>query len=544
MLTEIYCSSFGEDKKIPFTPGLNIIQGRSGNSIGKSNILKIVDYAFGGDYYAESNKDVIKHVGEHDICFCHMFEGKSYFFIRSTSSPSRVSQCEDNSYRAIKEISTQDFCKWLTEKYALQDLDLTFRKIVSLYSRVWNKPNQVVNHPLSNYNNQSVADSITTLIKLFKRYDPIRELHEESLFLKKRSAIRKQAAEYNFINVPTRKEAKAIENELSEINARIETLQTNIAVGSAENADSLDKQYIALVDRRTELFTQRSRINRDTQRCRKNIQHINRMEPTSFASLMDYFPEVNLEKLSEVTGFHESLRIVLLGELQEEEKRLQTRLQEVEAAITQNDSDIQSYTKLPTQTGMAVDVLKNLLHKQNRLKAQLEQYHDIVAESSQKKENKQKLEKELETITTEIGQAINERTAQYSQLITTSNRKAPVLHLGPARYEYGVEDNTGTGKAFTDLLLFDLSILSLTGLPTLIHDSFLFNNIDDSTKKSFLKLYSQFTDKQIFISLDSYLGEGDKEIDSLLFSATRLYLSDKKKLFGIDWAAEKEESVT
>ncbi|MBR3237864.1 MAG: DUF2326 domain-containing protein [Oscillospiraceae bacterium] len=544
MLTEIYCSSFGEDKKIPFTPGLNVIQGRSGNSIGKSNILKIVDYAFGGGYYAKSNKDVIKHVGEHDICFCHMFEGKSHFFIRSASSPARVSLCEDNSYHAIKEISTEDFCKWLTKMYALQDLRLTFRNIVSLYSRVWNKPNQVVNHPLSNYNNQSVAESITTLIKLFKRYDPIRELHEESLFLKKRSAIRKQAAEYNFINVPTRKEAKAIENELSEINARIETLQTNIAVGSAENADSLDKQYIALIDRRTELFTQRSRINRDSQRCRKNIQQINRMEPASFASLMDFFPEINMERLSEVAGFHESLRVVLLDELQEEEQRLQKRLQEIETAITQNDFDIQSYTKLPTQTDMAVDVMKTLLHKQDRLQAQLEQYHDIVAESSQKKENKQKLEKELETITTEIGQAINERTAQYSQLITTSNRKAPVLHLEPTKYEYGVEDNTGTGKAFTDLLLFDLSILSLTGLPTLIHDSFLFNNIDDSTKKNFLKLYSQFTDKQIFISLDSYLGEGDKEIDSLLFSSTRLYLSDKKKLFGIDWAAEKEESVT
>ena len=120
-----------------------------------------------------------------------MFEGKSHFFIRSASSPARVSLCEDNSYHAIKEISTEDFCKWLTKMYALQDLRLTFRNIVSLYSRVWNKPNQVVNHPLSNYNNQSVAESITTLIKLFKRYDPIRELHEESLFLKKRSAIRK-----------------------------------------------------------------------------------------------------------------------------------------------------------------------------------------------------------------------------------------------------------------------------------------------------------------------------------------------------------------
>ena len=75
MLTEIYCEAFGTEKHIPFTLGLNIIQGRGGNSIGKSTVLKIIDYAFGGKYYSDSNDDVIKHVGDHEICFAHTFEG-------------------------------------------------------------------------------------------------------------------------------------------------------------------------------------------------------------------------------------------------------------------------------------------------------------------------------------------------------------------------------------------------------------------------------------------------------------------------------------
>ena len=541
MLTEIYCSSFGEDKLIPFTPGLNIIQGKSGNSIGKSSFLKIIDYAFGGEYYANSNKDVIKHIGEHRVCFCHMFDGKSYYFSRSALSPARVCRCKDKSYQTDEEIPIKDFCNWLTGMYALQDLQLSFRNIVGLYSRVWNKPNKEVSRPLFNYNSQTVEDAIITLIKLFKRYETIAELHEERVFLKKRSAIRKQAAEFHFITIPTKKEVDAIEKELSEINKRIGQLKMNIAVGSIENSDLLDKQYNALIDHRTSLFTQRSHIIRDLQRCKKSIQQMDKMEPASFSSLVDYFPEIDANRLSEVAGFHESLRVVLLDELQEEEKRLQSRLQEFDAAIAQNDIDIQNHTKLPTQADEALESFKTLLQKQNRLQAQLEQNNDIIAESSQKKENKQKLERELASITAEIGNAINERTANYSQLITTSNRKAPVIRLGPTQYEYGVEDNTGTGKAYTDLILFDLAILSLTGLPMLIHDSFLFNNIDDSTKKSFLRLYNQFSSKQVFISLDSYLGEGDKEIDNLLFSTTRLYLSETKKLFGIDWATENEE---
>ena len=110
-----------------------------------------------------------------------------------------------------------------------------------------------------------------------------------------------------------------------------------------------------------------------------------------------------------------------------------------------------------------------------------------------------------------------------------------MLYLSEKEYKYGVEDNTGTGKAYTDLLLFDLAVLSLTKLPILIHDSFLFNNIDDPTKQSFLKLYSQFTDKQIFIALDEFLGKDNEEVNQILFSSTRLVLSGRSPLFGIDW---------
>lgn len=96
MLTEIYCEAFGEQKKVLFSPGLNVIQGYSdeadgnGNSIGKTNMLKIIDFAFGGQYYSDSNDDVIRHVGEHDICFTHMFNGKEYSFIRSTTARNTV----------------------------------------------------------------------------------------------------------------------------------------------------------------------------------------------------------------------------------------------------------------------------------------------------------------------------------------------------------------------------------------------------------------------------------------------------------------------
>jgi len=65
--------------------------------------------------------------------------------------------------------------------------------------------------------------------------------------------------------------------------------------------------------------------------------------------------------------------------------------------------------------------------------------------------------------------------------------------------------------------------------------SFLFNNIDNKTIQNILKMYNQYSEKQIFIVLDNYLGTDNEDIDEILRTKTRLYLSGDKMLFGKDW---------
>ena len=212
MLTEIHCEAFGDQKKVLFFPGLNVIQGYSdeadgnGNSIGKTNMLKIIDFAFGGQYYSDSNDDVIRHVGEHDICFTHMFNGKEYRFIRSATARNTVVRCADDSYTPISEFSAKEFCEWLLKQYKVEALQLSFREIVGLYSRIWNKPNKEVNRPLFNHNAQSVTDSIISLVKLFGKYGPIQELHEHDKYLKKRQTVLNSAVSYHLLKVPSKQE--------------------------------------------------------------------------------------------------------------------------------------------------------------------------------------------------------------------------------------------------------------------------------------------------------------------------------------------------
>lgn len=63
MLSEIYCEKFHQ-KRITFHKGLNVVLGTSkaDNSIGKSSLMLIIDFAFGGTTYSRSS-DILKNVG-------------------------------------------------------------------------------------------------------------------------------------------------------------------------------------------------------------------------------------------------------------------------------------------------------------------------------------------------------------------------------------------------------------------------------------------------------------------------------------------------
>ena len=534
MLTEIFCEAFGSEKRILFSSGLNVIQGVRGNSIGKSSALKIIDYAFGGKYYAESNDDIIKHVGPHDICFSHTFEGESFFFKRDAQNTSKVLCCGDNKYIPNKEMSLDEFCKWLLAKYELDYSGLTFRQIVGLYIRIWNKPNKEVNRPLYNHNAQTISDAIISLVKLFNKYESIRELNEQNEYLKKRQRAIKEAVRYHLLNLPGPKEYSKISAELNEISNQMAQLERNVSAVSVENVEQLNDNLAALLELRANLLNQQGRIIRDIRRTEKNLQQLYPYNESSFSQLQDYFPEVNMRRIEEVQGFHESLRIILMDEIKSEQTALKKRLSEINTAISKNECDIENFTGLPTKAHEAIEKLFKLAKRQESLQMQLTLYEDNAADAAQKKDNKKSLEKMLGEITSEIEREINHKIQELSSKITSSNSKAPVLQLSNNQYTYGVQDNTGTGKAYTDLILFDLAVLALTGLPILIHDSFLFNNIDNTTKKDFLKLYGQFPNKQTFISLDQYLGDR-KDIDAILFSSTRLVLSENSPLFGKDW---------
>ena len=133
MLKKIICDIFLQ-KEIKFYEGLNAIVGDdvASNSIGKSTMLMIIDFVFGGDDYINKNHDVVDNLGHHDFRFVFNFNNKDYFFVRSTNKYKFVSIC-DEKFEVLKSIATEEFTAWLQEKYDCQLESLSFRGIVGRY---------------------------------------------------------------------------------------------------------------------------------------------------------------------------------------------------------------------------------------------------------------------------------------------------------------------------------------------------------------------------------------------------------------------------
>jgi hypothetical protein len=232
MLKEIKCNLFREPI-VTFRHGLNVVLGdnKASNSIGKSTMLMIVDFVFGGESYVKRNYDVVAELGHHDFAFCFKFENELLYFIRSTARYKFVSCCNEK-YELLTEIGITDYTDMLKKKYKLQLQFITFRDIISLYSRIWHKRNYDVEKPLHNAN-ENAGIAVNRLIKLYNKFTGIKSLEEQIIELSERQEAIDKAAKKNYLtSLNTReyneslKKADETQQEIDEITHDISGTKT------------------------------------------------------------------------------------------------------------------------------------------------------------------------------------------------------------------------------------------------------------------------------------------------------------------------------
>jgi hypothetical protein len=176
MLIEIRSQKF-RTGVVSFHSGLNVILGDANatNSIGKSTMLMVVDFAFGGKDLLVHNNDVVAELGHHEYFFTFQFIDEIHRFCRDTSQPDTVYSCGTN-FELGPPMTVEAYTAFLRQAYEVELRDLSLRMLVSLYTRVWGKENLDPSRPLHIVPSKGGGECVDNLIKTFDRYGPIRDL--------------------------------------------------------------------------------------------------------------------------------------------------------------------------------------------------------------------------------------------------------------------------------------------------------------------------------------------------------------------------------
>ncbi|MDH8679927.1 AAA family ATPase [Fusibacter bizertensis] len=133
MLKQISSVVFREGT-IYFHSGLNTILGdeKGSNSIGKSTLLMIIDFIYGGTSYIKENSDTVKHLGHHNFEFVLELGEKKYYFRRGTENSDIVEEC-NHMFINTKNLKISEYTSILHNLYISDLIHISFRAAVSTY---------------------------------------------------------------------------------------------------------------------------------------------------------------------------------------------------------------------------------------------------------------------------------------------------------------------------------------------------------------------------------------------------------------------------
>ena len=537
MLKFIHCEKF-KQKTIFFHSGLNIVAGDvdGTNSIGKTSVLLAIDFVFGGHLYAQTD-DIIKNVGHHELCFAFDFGDNTYYFKRNTAYPNTVELC-DACFAYQKNIDIEEFKDFLFSKYEISLPYITWRDVISLYFRIYNKDNYNERAPLHVNPKESTEATINRLLKLFESF---KSLNEQLKVVKETNDVLStfmKAQRLNIIekSLSSDSQLKKASSYLQKLRADAE-LQEETLLTDSINLSS--EQMAAIYQLRYELSmlqVQRRKISGKIKELQSNL---NQMESNFLidTDIKEFFPDVNLRKIEEINSFHKSLSQILKSELSRQVKILVDR----EHVLFEKEQE--QLSKIDDLISGGNDGKKMALGNYMAMHQEIEHLVkgiDVYKASKKYKDDKNNAERVYQNLFEKeqagVSSKINIKLEELTDYIYDGQKKAPLLNiLSPSKYNFLTPDDTGTGSRFRSLITFDIAVMILTQLPALCHDSFLFKNIATSAITRILDLYRNVEGKQVFIALDQLHHFPQDVQDKIEKEVVIRIAPNGNELFGKSW---------
>lgn len=525
---------------ITFKRGLNVILGKEDgfNSIGKSSALLAIDFVFGGNTYLSS--DGVKHIGDHVIYFAFEFDGETYRFFRNTAAPDEIQPCATGYEAAGDPWAKQEYTDWLKKQYRIDFPGLSFRLTLSSFFRIYGKENTNERRPLYGIPGDNMQKSIDRMVKLFDRYGDIEDHNSRLEEQNKKLAAFRQARKYRFVPdlVGGKKQYDANLAEIHSLQAELDNLTSEQVETHSEEDIEKGRAKSQLKDRKLRLETDIDAKKRKLNLLDMSLEYGLYPTEADLSALQAFFPEVNLRKLYEVEGYHKKLAAILDEQFEAERQAVETEI----AGLQQQAQQVQAKI---SKLGIVGNISKEFLDKHSEIKGKIdaltrqnEAYLTQTDLEDARNKANEMLKQAIASILRDIEGAINDRMKEYNDSLFDEPHKPPHLRFNEYNsYTFETPDDTGTGSNYKGMVIFDLAILSLTGLPALAHDSLILKNIGDGSIDGIMKIYSA-SDKQVFIAFDKQAAY-TPDTQKIVADNTVLKLSDNNcELYGQSWNKE------
>lgn len=533
MLCEIYCEQFHQ-KRIELSSNLNVVLGTNtgDNSIGKSTFMLIVDFVFGGDTYSKST-DILKNVGAHDVFFKFCFDNQNHYFSRSNIESNIVWRCDEN-YNKLHELTKQDYCKWLAERYGLDLPDLNFRDAVGRYARVYGKKNHDETKPLHYAPAESDNMTLLAILKLFDRYSVIAKMQEQYDQTYNKLKTFNKAQSMDFVSKITKTQYKRNTAEIEKLKAEISDLSSRLEKGLLDVDAEASEEAIRIKSELSRAKRLRSKMKSRLKLLNENGDYKFSDTTDAYIELSEYFPQVNLKHLEEVENFHTKVALIFKTQIVGEKNKHKKAIEEYDSIIECYETQLKELIQNPKLSKIILqrhaDALKNI----ERMEKENSAYETSVMLKEEKKQAKERLLTIKREQLAIIESAINAEMNRINTMLYNDAYNAPILYISDNSYSFITPDDTGTGIAYKGLVVFDLAILHLTRLPILVHDSVVLKQISDEAIEKILIQYIA-SDKQTIIALDKPESYSSKTAELLEKHSILKLKPNGEELFGRSW---------
>lgn len=543
MLLSLECEKFPDSHRvITFLPGLNSVigVGAGGHATGKSTFLRMIDFVFGGSCYLKE-PEILREIGHHELYFSFRFgDNAPLYYCRKTSDPDNVICC-DKSRHVIETITVSKFQRTLMENYAVNRIGVSLNDISEHFFRIYRRMNVLEQYPLSTKPSEMPETTVNFIIRLFRHADILnqiqslaRELHVDV------SKVRSQAQE-EWISL------EEIDNLQATINSLRKRLQDTMEKNEAAQAQLFGyspramEQANKIRNDLTKLAEQHSRLTAQLTGIQKSMEIQSFDSKEDIEDLQTFFPGVSMLKIEAIDGFHNKIREILLGELGKEEDRLKKLLNRCDREIKRLQTSLEesgTARKMSSQlVSECASLMNTISNYENQLSELVEERNRQQERAAAKKQIRDLLDQERE-IMKSIEEELNTTMGRINSFLVGESERSPSIHLTSDKaFSFGISGNSSEVAAFRSMVIYDLSILELCGIPTLIHDSNILKRIEDSQLERLLTYYEK-CGHQIFVAYDHLSAATEKANNKLVQSAV-LKLSDEDLLFGRPWSKKK-----